>query len=200
MARVNQNIKDIKHLILLRRAVLRKKSVEIYSREPSMRLTVSEGLFHGGDCVDTVRTMIEKPVPHFDWEELERKAWFILQNPSEIFSKAIGHMTPNNARMITYVRTFSKLPRVRMRSNATFHTDNIMQVEYQRLYRLSLTDQGASVGDYLADSEGLEQLRRRIGIVIACYCLGDFTSAEYSGSKSKKAGVVRRIMARLRKL
>jgi len=199
MPRISQEIQDIKHLVLLRKALAGKHSLEIYCRDPSMRLTIGEGLFHGGDCVDTVCTMIEKPLPIFDWEELERKATFIAQNPKEVFSQAIAKMKPERDRLITYLRTFSKLPRVRMRPSSIFHFDQAMQAEYQALYRLSLTGGGARVADYLIASAGINQLRYRTGVVIASYCLGDFVSAERIDKKSGKRGVVSRIMAHFRK-
>ncbi|PIV31258.1 MAG: hypothetical protein COS35_02370 [Zetaproteobacteria bacterium CG02_land_8_20_14_3_00_50_9] len=200
MARVSQDVGDIKHLILLRKALLARKSLEIYSQNPSMRLTIGEGKFHGGDCINTVRLMIEKPVPFFDWDEFERKAMFIAQNPKDIFVRAIVTMMPDRDRLHTYKVMFSKLPRVRMRLNTVFRASSSMQIEYQVLYRLSLASEGASVKDYLIASEGVDQLRRRIGIVIASYCLGDFIYAERAVEKNPKTSVVSRILAHMRKL
>lgn len=199
MPRVSQDIQQIKHLVLLRKAVMGKRSLEIYCRDPSMRLTIGKGLFHGGDCVETICTMIEKPLPVFDWEELERKAFYIAQNPKETFSRAISRMTPDRERLMTYLRVFYRLPRVRMRSVSTFQGDRALQHEYQALYRLSLAQHGASVADYLVASAGLDQLRRRTGIVIASYCLGDFVAAEKVVKKSENAGVVAKILAHFRR-
>jgi len=200
MPRVSQTHAEIKHLVLLRKALAEKLFIEVYAREPSVRLLVGDGYFHGAEAVESIRRMIEMPVLLFDWEMIQRKGFFIAQNPKEIFARAVSEIRPDAQRLSIYGQLFSKLPPIRMRLNPTFHFDSGLHVEYQSLYRLSLAADGASVAAYLQASKDEEQLRRRIGIVIAGYCVGDFVPVSKPAVKAEQGrNMVSRILARFRR-
>ncbi|MDQ6954515.1 MAG: hypothetical protein Q9M20_03640 [Mariprofundaceae bacterium] len=200
MPRVSQGLQNIKHLVLLRKALMGKSSIEIYSREPSMSLTIADGLLHGGGCVEAICTMIEQPLLIFYWENLEEEVLFIAQNPRQIFSQVLDKIEPNKERLKIYMRIFSRLPRVRIRHYLSFNGDKAVQAEYQILYRFALTEDGASLANYFKGASSYEQLKRRIGIVTASYCLNHFVAVESLDKQSQKTSIIERIMARLRKL
>jgi len=92
---------------------------------------------------------------------------------------------------------------------ATFRSDADYQKHFQMLYRMSLGAQGIHLEDYFAAATDIAELRKRVNIVIGAYCLGDLLPAVSKSQTPKasdgqatqnieKAGIVSRIMARLR--
>lgn len=210
---IRQDANGFKHVSLLRKLILEKRSGTAWFGGEGWR---SEIAFERGAVADDVAghisRILSEPVLQMGWERgLPHSRRGILPIPvRHIVSKAIATMDLPVRRMLVYRRKFESLPNIRLRYMPVFRSNPVYQRRFQVLYQMSLSTSGASLEDYFATAIDIAELRMRVNIVIAAYCLGDMvpadapepaaatTTAGLASGELARANVVSRILTRLR--
>jgi len=210
---IRQDATGFKHVSLLRKLILEKRSGMVWFGGEGWRSEIAfERGAVAGDVTGHISRILSEPVLHMGWEKIrphDRKA--ILPIPvRHIVSKAIATMDMPVRRMLVYRRKFESLPNIRLRYMPAFRSSPDYQRRFQVLYQMSLSTGGASLEEYFATARDIAELRMRVNIAIAAYCLGDMVpatayepaaatiAAGVAASGPARVNVVSRILTKLR--
>lgn len=211
---IRQDANGFKHVSLLRKLILEKRTGTVWfgGEDWKNEIVFERGLV-AADVAGHISRILSEPVLQMGWEkDIPNGEDGILPIPvRHIVSKAIATMDMPVRRMHVYRKKLESLPNIRLRYMPAFRSNPDYQRRFQVLYQMSLTAGGASLEDYFATSKDIAELRMRVNIVIAAYCLGDMVPAEtpkrrtvttetreLTQSQLVKANVVSRILTKLR--
>lgn len=195
----------LKHVVLLRKVIMEKRSGTASFGGDNWGATMSfnQGLFQTG-VPRNLGKVLQEPVYNFTWKEASaRRHEPEATLPMKAFSQAIASMELPVRRLDSYRKVFAKLPPVKVRYLQAFRFDLEYQKQFQTLYRLSMAKGGVELDDYFALSANFTELRRRMNIVIAAYCMGDILPVsgmhepQAADIVMPKSTMVSRILARL---
>lgn len=209
----------LKHIALLRKAIMEQRSGAIWcmGSDWSCIIPFDQGVLLGSEAPDMLARVLQEPVLRFEWKESYRpdEGINIPILPRQAISQAVAGLEMPVERMIAYRKVFANLPSVSVRYMSTFRFDAEHQKLYQTLYQMTLPTGSVALEDFFAQAPDITELRKRVTIVIAAYCMGDLlpavagaaaasasspavsvNSASATASKDT-ARVVSRIMARL---
>lgn len=205
---------NLKHVALLRKVIMEERSgVALFAGEDWDTAIPFDNGAMLEDVSGRLALVLQEPVFNFSWKDSLRldDGMAFPTLPRHVFSRAVAVMSLPTKRMIAYRQVFAKLPRVKVRYLLTFRANHDYQMQFQILYRMALERGGVDLEDYFALAVDFAELRKRVNIVIAAYCMGDLLPAEQeesssisghgevaSTSNALKVNVVSRILARLR--
>lgn len=214
---VVQKEQDIKHIALLRKVIMDRRSGVALFEGTGWTVTIpfDHGvLLLGDDAPELLGRVLQKPVLRFSWRDTVQQAenMPIPILPRMAFAQVISRLSLPPDRQAVYRQMLSRLPAIKVRFTSVFRLDHEYQELFQEFYRMSLAAGSIQLGEYFAASAGGDDLPKRTNIVLVLYCLGDLLSApkkeETHGgsgrqpvsavSTADKANVVSRILMRLR--
>ena len=203
---IEQEELSLKHIALLRKVIMEQRSGAAWfmGRDWSSTIPFDRGVLLGAETPDTLGRVLQEPVLRFKWNDSYRRdegiAIPIL--PRQALSQAVADLNLPVERLIAFRKNFAKLPDVKVRYMSAFR--------FQTLYQMTLSTGSTCLDDFFALSPDFTELRKRLNIVIAAYCMGDLLPAIGSGgggppsakpasvvAPTDTAKVVSRIMARL---
>lgn len=212
---IEQGEYNLKHVALLRRVIMEERSGTASFEGLGWTATIvfERGAMTEDESASLVR-VLQEPVFRFGWnDEVNLDDGTVFPTlPRHVFSRVVATLNLPTKRLIAYRQVFAKLPSVRVRYLMTFRFDHEYQMQFQALYRLALNGAGVSLDEYFASAASFAELRKRVNIVIAAYCMGDLLpvgkrqqtvvgirASAASITDPEKANVVSRILARLRR-
>ncbi len=208
-----QGESDLKHIALLRKVIMEKRSgiASFEGRDWAAVITFDRGVLLGENVSESLATILQGPVFRFNWVDSigrQDEGMTIPTLPRLAFSQAIAELDLRENRLLAYREMFSKLPAVTVRFTSTFRFNLEYQRLFQHLYQMAMAADGVHLADYFDEASGNVELRKRMNVVIAIYCLGDLLPAIKRAAAANDAAsvtqptetatVVSRIMARLR--
>ncbi len=208
---VTQDANGFKHVTLLRKLILEKRSGTAWFGGDDWRSEIEfERGMISGEVVRHISTVLSEPVFQMGWDKANpsRRQSTLMMPVRNTFSKAIATMNMPVKRMIAYRKQFEALPNIKIRHMSLFRSDDIYQKHFQDLYQMSLRADGASLTDYFSAAVEIADLRTRVNIVLGAYCLGDLVSVpapaamagteQLKGEDLARVSVVSRILSKLR--
>jgi len=194
-----QGPKELKHISLLRKALTGRHSLIMVFNGPDWgsRLSLGDGMFDSSDeAISCLKQIFSSPVLSFSWEPLSKNPAMPL-DPKVAFFRALMGIDLEDDRLAVYKSAFSKLPPVHVKAGTLFRLNAEDMKQYQILYSLGLDEKGVQISGYLnVDDRSL--LMRRIRIILTCYCLGQFITADNLKASGSKVSMAAKILARLR--
>lgn len=211
---IEQEEFELKHIALLRKVIMEKRSgvASFEGRDWAAVITFDRGVLLDENLAEDLANILQGPVFRFNWvDSIGRQEGGVVAPtlPRQAFSQAIAILDLRENRLAAYREMFSKLPAVTVRFTTSFRFDLEYQKLFQQLYQMAMAAEGAKLKDYFSAASGGVELRKRMNVVIAIYCLGDLLpaikrakaaapSAASVTRPTETNNVVSRIMARLR--
>ena len=210
---VTQNANGFKHITLLRKLILEKRSGTAWFDGEDWRgeIEFERGMI-SGEATRHISMVLSEPVFRMGWEKPHpsRRQPTLTMPVRNTVSKAIATMNMPVKRMIAYRKQFETLPNIKIRHMSLFRADHAYQKHFQELYQMSLVSNGASLSDYFAAAIEIAELRVRVNIALGAYCLGDLVAVpapvpaaiadteQLKGEDLARVSVVSRILTKLR--
>ena len=212
---IEQGELSLKHMTLLRRAITEQRSgaASFEGRDWACALPFERGALLGSDASERLCKVLQEPVLGFEWDDTYRNPDGNMSQtlPRSAIPESVAALNLPMDRLMIYRKMFAKLPDVRVRYLLGFRFYPEYQRLFQSLYHMSLATGKVCLDDYFASAANFIELRKRMNIIIAAYCMGGLLSAVKNNATfatasrvaasipgAAKLNVVSRVLTRLR--